>query len=116
MHPDDRRGAALFSEILHQLDLATQARRCAAGDGVGHLPGVVWLVLFGGAVLTVGFTFFFGAENLRAQVVMAGALSVLIFSKLRIIVAIYHPFAGSVKVEPDALQAVLDDFAMPSPR
>jgi hypothetical protein len=30
----------------------------------------MWVVLFGGAFLTIGFTFFFGAENLRAQSLM----------------------------------------------
>jgi hypothetical protein len=31
----------------------------------------VWLVLFGGAILTIGFTFFFKTENLRAQALEA---------------------------------------------
>jgi len=68
-------------------------------------------VLFGGAAVTIGFTFFFGAENLQAQTMMTGALSILIFSGLLIIVAIDHPFAGSVKVGSDALSIVLEDFS-----
>lgn len=64
--------------------------------------------------MTIGFTLFFGAENLRAQALMTGALSVLIFSSLLIIVAIDHPFAGSVKVQPEALAAVLEDFSAAS--
>jgi hypothetical protein len=39
-------------------------------DGV--VPAIIWVVLFGGAFLTVGFTFFFGAESLRAQSLMTG--------------------------------------------
>ena len=78
----------------------------------GIVPGIVWLVLFGGgAVVTIGFTFFFGTENIRAQAMMTGALSVLIFSGLLIIIAIDHPFAGSVKVGPEALVLVLKDFS-----
>ena len=73
-------------------------------------PGVLWLVLFGGAVVTVGFTFFFGTENLRAQALMTGALSLLIFAGLLIIVAIDQPFAGTVRVGPEALAIVLADF------
>jgi len=52
----------------------------------------------------------------RAQVVIAARLSILIFSELPVIIVIDHPFAGSVKVEPDALLAVLVDFAASSPR
>jgi Protein of unknown function (DUF4239) len=97
-------------EILHQLDLVGQARRARLVTAAGIVPGIVWMVLFSGAIITVGFTFFFAAENLRAQTVMTGAVSILIFSGLLTVIAIDHPFAGSVKVGPEALQAVLVDF------
>jgi hypothetical protein len=69
-----------------------------------------WLVLFGGAALTIGFTFFFGTVNLRAQAVMTGALAMLIFSGLLVIVTIDHPFTGAVKVTPEALLEVIHDL------
>jgi Na+/melibiose symporter-like transporter len=108
--PRDRRDTALLTEILRELDLVTQARRTRLVFASGVVPVVIWLVLFGGACLTVSFTFFFGAENLGAQSLMAGALALLIFSGLLIIVAIDHPFAGTVKVGPEALSSVLEDF------
>jgi Protein of unknown function (DUF4239) len=109
-NPMDRRGDVLMAEALHQLDVVTQARRARLVVASGIVPGVLWLVLFGGAILTIGFTLFFGAENLRAQTMMKAALSILIFSGLLIIIAIDHPFAGSVKVGPEALAGVLADF------
>jgi hypothetical protein len=108
--PDDQRGAAVLAEILRQLDLVTEARRTRLVKAAGAVPDIVWLVLFGGAVITVGFTFFFGAENLRAQAIMASALAALIFSGLLVIVAIDHPFAGLAKIEPEALSLVLEDL------
>ena len=71
---------------------------------------MVWLVLFAGAVLTISFTFFFGTQNLVVQTLMTGMLSRLIFAGLFVIVAIDRPFAGSVKVQPEALHAVLNEF------
>jgi hypothetical protein len=41
----------------------------------GIVPGIIWVVLFGGAVVTIGFTLFFGTVNLRAQTMLTGALS-----------------------------------------
>ena len=76
----------------------------------GIVPGVVWLVLLVGAFVTIGFTFFFGTENLRAQALMTGALALLIFFGLLIIIAIDHPFTGTVSVEPEPLLTVLEDF------
>jgi hypothetical protein len=108
--PADPRETVLLTEILHQLDIVGEARRDRLVMASGIVPGIVWLVLFGGATLTIGFTFFFGTENLRAQTIMTGMLSVLILSALLTIVAIDHPFAGTVKVGPEAISGVLEDF------
>jgi Protein of unknown function (DUF4239) len=109
--PSNRREAVLLGEMLRQLDAIGQARRDRYVMSSGNVPDLIWLTLFGGAIVTIGFTFFFGTENLRAQALMTGALSFLVFSALLIIVAIDYPFAGNVRVQPDALSAVLQDFA-----
>jgi Protein of unknown function (DUF4239) len=101
---------AVLAEILHQVDQLTQARRVRLVEAEGVVPGVVWLILFGGAVVTLGFTFFFGAESLRAQTLMTALLAVLMLSELFIIVAIDRPFTGTVRVEPSALAEVLQEF------
>ncbi len=101
--------AAIVSEILRQLDLMTQARRVRLVAAEGAVPGAVWLILFGGAAVTIGFTFFFGAESLRAQTLMTALLALLIFAELFIIVAIDRPFTGTIRVEPNALAEVLAD-------
>src|ERR1700685_2117434 len=54
---------AVVSEILHQLDIITQSRRARLDVAEGVVPGVIWVVLLGGAVVTVCFTFFFGTTN-----------------------------------------------------
>lgn len=108
--PTDARGEAILTEVLHQLNVITEARRARLVKASGIVPGVIWLVLFGGAVLTIGFTFFFGTENLRAQALMTGALAMLILSGLLVIVSINRPFTGAVKVEPAALFEVLQDL------
>ncbi len=112
--PSDVRGGSLFAEILHQLDTVTQARRIRLTFALGIVPAVLWAVLFAGAVVTIGFTFFFGTENLRAQTLMTGMLSALILSGLLIIIVIDRPFSGPVRVEPHALERVLNDFFLPT--
>jgi hypothetical protein len=108
--PAERVGNPVIAELLHQLDVMTQARRARLVASEGAVPGIIWLVLFGGAVVAIVFTFFFGTRNLRAQVMMTGLLAVMILAELLIIVAIDRPFTGSVKVEPTALADVLADF------
>ncbi len=98
---------AVVFEMLRQVDLITQSRRARLIASEGTVPNLLWLVLLGGAVITIGFTYFFGAESLRAQVLMTALLAILIFSELLVIVGIDRPFSGSVKIGPNALGAVL---------
>jgi hypothetical protein len=113
VQPSTPREAAILTEILRQLDAITGARlaRIIAADGI--VPEVIWPVLFGGGVLTIAFTFFFGTKNLMAQTVMTAMLSLLIFSELLIIIAVDYPFTGPIRVEPTPLLRVLADFGPP---
>ena len=108
---DGARHPAILAEMLRQIDTITQARRTRLHLATGIVPGIVWLALTCGAVLTVGFTYFFGTQNLRAQVMMTGILSVLVFMGLLVIVSIDHPFTGPSNVGSEPLQALVEDFA-----
>jgi hypothetical protein len=99
------------AEIFNQLDSLTAARRARVGAAEGTVPIIVWVALFIGAVVTIGFTFFFGTKNLRAQMLMTGLLSMLIFSELLVAVVLDRPFSGTIKVGPDAIIDVIADHA-----
>ena len=107
------RGTADMAEVFRQLDNVTAARRVRLHLATGLVPNVIWIVLFMGALLTVGFTLFFGSENLGAQVSMTGVLSVLVTMGLVVIISIDHPFTGPVYIHPDALALVLADHEAP---
>ena len=104
------RQQAVQVEVFHQLDSMTEARRARLHLAMGIVPGILWGVLVLGGVLTVGFTFFFGTRNLRAQVMMTGILSTIVFMGLFVIVSINHPFTGPVHIGGEPLASVLEDF------
>ncbi len=108
--PGDSPGPVV-SEVLSQLDALTAARRARLQLASGAAPGAIWVVLFVGGVVTIGFTFFLASRNLRAQVLMVGMLSALVFIALLVIITIDHPFTGPVHVQSEPLELVLDEFA-----
>ena len=88
------RDTADMSEVFRQIDNVTAARRVRLHLATGLVPDVIWIALFAGALLTVGFTLFFGSENLLAQVSMTGVLSLLVTLGLVVIISLDHPFTG----------------------
>ena len=100
----------ISSAIFAQLNAITHARQTRLHLAAGIVPGVIWLVLYCGAVLTVGFTFFFATQNIRAQILMTGILASIVFLGLLVIVSIDYPFTGPTHVGNEPIQAVLDDF------
>jgi hypothetical protein len=106
---NDQRNRAVVIEIFSQLDRMAEARRSRLIAAEGVVPNVIWLVLLGGAAVTIAFTFFFGMDSLGAQTMMTALLAVLIFSQLLVVIVIDRPFTGVVKVHPTALAEVLAD-------
>ena len=107
------RDTADMSEVFRQIDNVTAARRGRLHLATGLVPDVIWIALFAGALLTIGFTLFFGSENLPAQVSMTGVVSLLVTLGLVVIISLDHPFTGPVYIHPDALTTVLEEFGNP---
>jgi len=62
----------------------------------------MWSVMIVGAIITIGFSFLFGMENLWAQSFMVASLAGIITLVLLLIVALDHPYAGIITVTPEA--------------
>jgi len=75
------------------------------------LPGVLWVALVFGAIVTVGFAMLFGLQSTALHVIMTGSLAAVIGVLLFVAVSINHPFAGDVAVRPVPLERVLVDFS-----
>jgi hypothetical protein len=106
-------GTASMAEIFRLVDEVTAARRIRLHLATGLVPNIIWFALFMGALLTVGFTLFFGSENPVAQVSMTGVLAVLVTTGLVVILSIDHPFTGPVYIQPEPLVSVLAEIPRP---
>ncbi|MBV9359666.1 MAG: DUF4239 domain-containing protein [Chloroflexi bacterium] len=91
----------------HDFSTARQLRIFQSSVGVHPL---LWVMLIGGAIITIGFTYLFGVSNARAHAAMIAALTLVIAGTLFMIEATNYPFSGDVHVPPDALHEVLQGF------
>jgi hypothetical protein len=74
------------------------------------VPGVLWIALGVGAIVTIGFAMIFGLRSTTLHLIMTGSLSAVIGVLLFVSIAIDHPFAGNVAVRPAPLERVISDF------
>lgn len=100
-----------YAQSLTKLNqLGDQRRLRLLSSRSEGVPDVMWVVLLGAGVITIGFSFLFGTRNATAQVLMTSGLAMTIALVLFSIVALEHPFAGITRVEPDAFDQVADIF------
>lgn len=74
------------------------------------LAPTLWVVLLIGGAATILFTYFFGAGNLKIQMLMVAIVSVVICLNIFLLVAYDDPFAGDVMVYPTAFETDLFRF------
>jgi hypothetical protein len=110
LNPITPHDSAMMAALLTELDTVTQGRRMRLVLAPGVVPGVLWVALSAGAVVTLGFTFFFGTRSVRAQALMSGMLAAVTFMGLFVVIEIGHPFTGPVRVGPEALESAMDAF------
>jgi hypothetical protein len=79
------------------------------------IPGILWIALIVGAVVTVGFALLFGIERAALHFVMVGSLAALVGVLLFVAVGFNYPFSGDVSVKPTPFERVLHDFGGPAP-
>jgi Protein of unknown function (DUF4239) len=88
---------------VHQVVLADaerllDARRQRISDTVPSVPDLLWFALICGAAATLGFSYLFGVENRRAQLIMTAILAAVIAILFVVIHEFDSPFSGTVGV------------------
>jgi hypothetical protein len=96
-----------YQEILNKMNQAGELRRQRLADAVSGINPVLWFVLLAGGIITIAFTFFFGSDNIKAQMLMTTLLSLLIVLILFTTMSLDYPFSGDVYIGPQSFQQVL---------
>jgi hypothetical protein len=94
-------------ERVHELSDARRERLLEAQEGI---PGILWVVLLVGGVVTVGFTYLFGLENTWAHRLMVVTLAAVIGLVLFTIGALEYPFSGGARIGTGAFELILERF------
>ncbi len=108
--PADAGEQAAYSMLVSRLADFSDARRKRLFDSTSLLSPAIWVILMAGGVTTLGFTFFFGLKNLRAQIIMTAMCVVTVALVLWLISDLDGPFTGHIRITPDSFHAVADSL------
>jgi hypothetical protein len=106
-HPQTLEQSDAYQSLLIALTTLSDGRRDRLELAGSTVPEIVWIALFGGAILNVSFTLFFGTRHIWVQMVMSGMLTAVIFLALLAIISMDHPFFGTLRVSLEPIEYVL---------
>jgi hypothetical protein len=113
---DGRDGRQLvnFEKLTDHVAELASARRQRLNAIQDAVPGVLWISLIGGAVVTVSFMFFLGMESNVVHHAVTLMLTAMITLSLILIAEMSYPFDGIGRVPPNAFEVFLS--RLPPPR
>jgi hypothetical protein len=103
-------------EMLHAMNDLIKSRRSriiAAGE---HLPSVVWEILILGGIVSVAYTYLFGARTFGIHLAITGLIAATIALVFVLIITLDYPFRGEVSVSPEAFTGVQTTALEVAPR
>ena len=103
----------LHAETLRAYNNMIQARRLRL-DAVGiGLPGVMWIVIVVGAVISLSASFFFKVDDARLHGILVTLLAMFIGLVIFMTLALDRPFRGDLGVRPEPYQLIYDQLMKP---
>jgi Protein of unknown function (DUF4239) len=105
--PADSHEQMLADKAIDQLTIISHARAQRFDYYEEDLPSVVWTVIYLGCLMTIGFSYFFGSNIFRAQVLMCGFFSILLGLTILAILELAHPYQGTVTISDQPFRYAL---------
>lgn len=101
IQPQNLGEAVIESELLKAWNELYQTRSSRLTAVQGHVPGVVWWIVFFGAAITTGYTYFFGYQSFAMHLAMTATLAATLALVVVLIIALDWPFRGEISVGPE---------------
>lgn len=102
--PKEASQASFYSEASSNLDQLDSSRRERIRLSQRKLPGILSLLIIGGALLIVVLTFFFKVESQAVHICMSGGVAVLLSFMLLTYLLLQRPFSGAIAVDSRPFQ------------
>jgi hypothetical protein len=110
-HPRTPEQQTFLDKSIDQMVALSDARRLRYVYYKEDLPSVIWIVIYVGCAITLSFSYFFGTQHFRAQVIMCGTFAALIGLTILAISELATPYQGAIVVSNEPFRFVLAAMA-----
>ena len=87
-----------------------EARRMRLGSVERRLPGLLWLVIFAGAFISLVSAFYFPVHEVRLHRVQVGLLAGFIGLVIFLIFALDRPYHGDIGLKPKPYELLYEQL------
>ncbi len=100
LKPSNDKEIVIYDHLLTSLTKITEYRAMRFHDMDDQVPSVLWFTIIIGGIITVGFTWIFGSENMNIHIIISCSLSLLIGLVIFVILILDHPYTGELSIQP----------------
>jgi len=102
---------AIQAELLRGLNNLCGARRTRILAADAAVPTTVWIILILGTVLTIGYTYVLGIDNVPLHFAMTASAAIAMGLVFILILSLDRPFRGELSVSTEAYENVRANMA-----
>jgi hypothetical protein len=110
VQPETRNEIAFFDHAIVRLNDLSANRKLRVSTGDASVPGELWVLLIGGGVILMVFTYLFGTRDLLVHALAVGLTASLLAFVMYLIFALEHPYVGALSVQPDPFVNMLAEW------
>jgi len=110
-HPRTPEQQTFLDKSVDQMVDLSDARRLRYVYSKEDLPSVIWIVIYAGCAITLGFSYFFRSQHFRSQMIMCGTFAALIGLTILSISELATPYQGAIVVSNEPFRFVLSAMA-----
>jgi hypothetical protein len=96
-----------YGEAVSAFSDMVKARRMRVNGVDIGIPSALWLVIIGGAVLTIPITFFFHLPSLKTHLLLTGFYVVFLAGMIALIAVLDNPIRGEISISTEPYQKAL---------
>lgn len=111
VQPATQSEIAFYKESISRLDDLGSARKLRISTSQSEIPGELWVLLIGGGLVTLVFSYMFGTDDLLVHAGGIALSAALLAFVLYMAYALEHPFVGVISVQSEAYLPVLEEWA-----